>query len=227
MQFNYYGHSCFSVEVAGSILLFDPFITPNALAKEIDIRTIRADYIFISHGHFDHIHDAIAIARNTGATLVAGWEIYNWFNAQGLPKTQPINCGGKWEFEFGTVYCTIAEHSNSLPDGQYGGAACGFAVFSKSGSFYYSGDTALTQDMKLISRYGTPEFAVLPVGDALTMGASDAIELASWLNISTVVGVHFDTFEFIRIDHEKTKKEFEKAGMVLHLLKPGETKMLQ
>lgn len=221
MNLTYYGHSCFAVSISGKNILFDPFISGNKLAAGINLDEIPADYIFISHGHFDHIMDAEVIARRTGATLVCGWEIYNWFLAKGISKIQPINPGGKWDFGFATVKCIIAQHSNSLPDGSYGGAACGFAFYTPEGNFYYSGDTALTADMKLIHSAGKLDFVVLPIGDALTMGAEDAIELAGWLQVSDIVGVHYDTFPFIKIDHELTTKKFEAAGQKLYLLGIG------
>jgi L-ascorbate metabolism protein UlaG (beta-lactamase superfamily) len=226
MTLTYYGHSCFSVQISGKNILFDPFITPNELAKNINVNEIPADYIFISHGHFDHITDAITIAQRTGAKLVAGWEIYQWFNKQGLLNTHPLNPGGKWAFEFGMVKCVVAQHSNSLPDGMYGGAASGFVFYTEEGNFYYSGDTALTMDMQLISKGNKLDFAVLPIGDAVTMGVEDAIELATWLNTKDIVGVHYDTFGFIRIDHKKTMEKFNEANLRLHLVEIGETILL-
>ena len=226
MNLTYYDHSCFCVQIKGKNILFDPFITPNELAKNINVDEVQADYIFISHGHFDHITDAIAIAQRTGAKVVGNWEIYEWFNKKGITNTHPINPGGKWAFEFGTVKSVIAQHSNSFPDGTYAGAASGFVFYTDEGNFYYSGDTALTMDMKLISKGNKLDFAVLPIGDALTMGADDAIELAAWLNIKDIVGVHYDTFGFIRIDHKKTMEKFNDANLRLQLVEIGKTVIL-
>src|SRR5271154_4891637 len=138
MKVNYYGHSCFSVEVAGKTLLFDPFITPNPLAKAVDVKTVPADYILLSHGHVDHVADTEAIARRTGATIVGNFEVVSWFGAKGLGKVHPMNHGGGHQFEFGRVKYLNAVHSSSLPDGTYGGNPGGFVVESKSGDFYYS-----------------------------------------------------------------------------------------
>lgn len=121
MKITYYGHSCFSVEVSGKTILFDPFITPNSLAADIDINTIAADYILISHGHEDHIADAVSIAKRTGAVVVSNWEIVQWLGKQGVTNTHPMNIGGHWFFDFGKVKCVNAVHSSSLPDGSYGG----------------------------------------------------------------------------------------------------------
>lgn len=221
MQFTYYGHSCFSIVAGGKVLLFDPFITPNALAAAIDVDTIEADYIFVSHGHYDHTTDVIRIANRTGAKVIGNWELYQWFNKSGLKNTHPINPGGEFTFDFGTVKCLTAIHSSSLPDGSYGGVACGFAFKTPSGNFYYSGDTGLTLDMKLISEWVELDFAVFPVGGDLTMGIEDAIKAARLVGANQVVGVHYDTFSLIEIDHLKAIEAFNNAEMTLHLLVIG------
>ena len=98
MKITYYGHSCFGVEAGGKMLLFDPFITPNELAKDINVEAIKADYIFISHGHEDHIFDAVSIAIRTNATVVSNWEIVAWLGKKGVSKGHPMNLGGSWMF---------------------------------------------------------------------------------------------------------------------------------
>jgi L-ascorbate metabolism protein UlaG (beta-lactamase superfamily) len=221
MKFTYYGHSCFSVVAGGKILLFDPFVTPNELARSINVDEIEADYIFVSHGHYDHITDVMRIANRTGAKVLGIWELYNWFNKNGLKNTHPINPGGQFTFDFGTVKSFIAQHSNSLPDGSYAGVACGFGFQTSDGNFYYSGDTGLTLDMKLVSEWAKLDFAVFPVGDGLTMGVGDAIKAAHMVGVTKVVGVHYDTFGFIKIDHAKAVETFKEAGMALHLLEIG------
>ena len=120
MKLTYYGHSCFVVEVNGKKILFDPFITQNELAKHIDIDTIECDYIAISHGHFDHISDAVNIAKRTNATIICAYELYEWLSKQGLKNFRPMNTGGKWATDFGTVKCVVAQHSSGMPDGAYG-----------------------------------------------------------------------------------------------------------
>src|SRR5438105_6343415 len=175
MNIIYYGHSCFGVEVNGKHLLFDPFITPNESAKTIDINKIKANYILISHGHEDHIANAVSISKRTGATVVCNFEIHVWLNKQGVTNTHAMNTGGKWKFDFGNIKCVSAEHSSSLPDGTYGGNPMGFVIESNEGSFYYAGDTALTYDMKLIGDYRNIDFAFLPIGDNFTMGVDNAL----------------------------------------------------
>jgi L-ascorbate metabolism protein UlaG (beta-lactamase superfamily) len=223
MKFTYYGHSCFSVNVSGKTLLFDPFVTGNPLASAIDVDEIAADYIFVSHGHYDHTTDVIRIAKRTGAKVLGNWELYDWFNKNGLKNTHPINPGGQFEFDFGKVKSVTAIHSSSLADGTYAGTACGFVIRSMDGCFYYSGDTGLTIDMQLILGWALPDFAVLPIGDGLTMGVDDAIKAADWLGVKKIVGVHYDTFGFIKIDHKKATDTFNTAGLALHLPAIGST----
>ena len=223
MDLTYYGHSCFSVAVNEKILLFDPFISGNELAKNIDINTIDADYILLSHGHSDHVADVEAIARRTGATIIASYEVAMWFANKGLEKYHPMNTGGKRAFDFGTVKCVNAIHSSSLPDGSYGGNPMGFIILTDEKNFYYSGDTALTLDMQLIPVFAEIEFSVLPIGDNFTMGMEDAVQAAKMVHSKTVIAVHYDTFGFIKTDHQKASDLFKKNDLELKLLAIGET----
>src|SRR5437899_494576 len=152
MNLTYYGHSCFSVLVAGRNLLFDPFITGNDLAKgKVDINAIPTDVIFLSHGHVDHVQDVRAIAKRTGAMVVGNFEVIQWLIRQGVAKTNAINHGANLKFEFGNVKNVNAIHTSSMPDGSYGGNPSGYVVDTGEGAFYFSGDTALTMDMQLIA----------------------------------------------------------------------------
>jgi L-ascorbate metabolism protein UlaG (beta-lactamase superfamily) len=202
MKLTYYGHACFSVEAAGKTLLFDPFITPNPLAKSIDVDSIAADFILLSHGHGDHVADVEAIARGTGATLIAPYEVGSWFENKGVQNVQAMNHGGAAKMPFGRVKLTSAIHSSSMPDGSYGGNPAGFVIESEDGNFYYSGDTALTLDMKLIGDETELRFAVLPIGDFFTMGIEDAIRAADFVGVNKIVGVHYDTFPPIKLDRD-------------------------
>ena len=223
MKLTFYGHSCFLVEINNKKILFDPFITYNELAKDIDVNKIEADYIFLSHGHADHIADCISIATRTNATVVAIFEVHEWLNKNGVANTHPMNTGGKWNFDFGTVKCVVAQHSSSLPDGTYGGNPIGFIFTTTEGNFYYSGDTALTLDMQLIPLWAELNFAVLPIGDNFTMDVNDAIKAAEFVKTTTVVGVHYDTFGYIKVNHENAITSFEATGKKLFLPAIGET----
>ncbi|MDR2463928.1 MAG: metal-dependent hydrolase [Verrucomicrobiales bacterium] len=223
MKLTYFGHSCFAVEAAGKTLLFDPFITPNPLAAHLDIDSIKADYILLSHGHADHVADAVAIARRTGATVIATFEVANWAAAGGAPKVRHMNHGGKAVFDFGTVKLTNAVHSSSLPDGSYGGHPAGFLVTVSDGAFYYSGDTALTCDMRLIGEAAKLKFAVLPIGDNFTMGCEDALTASDFIRCDDIVGVHYDTFPPIKIDQARAVEFFRQANKTLRLPAIGDS----
>ncbi|MFZ4116155.1 MAG: metal-dependent hydrolase [Chthoniobacterales bacterium] len=221
MKITYYGHSCFQVEVVGKRLLFDPFITPNPLASQIDITTLKPDYILISHGHIDHVADVESIAKASGATLIGCFEVMEWFSKKGIQKKQAMNIGGSIHVEFGSVTFTSALHSSSMPDGSYGGQPGGFLVKTKEGNFYYSGDTGLMHDMKLIASAAPLKFAALCIGDCFTMGVEDAITAAKWVGCQEILGLHYNTFPPIQIDTVAAKKAFEHAGLHLHLLSVG------
>jgi len=223
MNITYFGHSCFGVEINGKHLLFDPFITPNELAKKIDVNKIQADYILISHGHEDHIADAVSIAKRTKATVICAWEVNLWLANQGVENIHPMNTGGKVKFDFGSIKCVIAVHSSSMPDGSYGGNPMGFVIESNEGSFYYSGDTALTYDMKLIGDYRKIDFAFLPIGDNFTMGVDNAIIACDFINCNDIIGMHYDTFGYIMIDKKDAVHKFDRAGKNLTLLDIGQT----
>ena len=223
MNLTYYGHSCFNVTVDDKKLLFDPFITGNELAKHIDINTIEADYILLSHGHFDHTADVEAIAKRTDATIIGNYEVAMWFAGKGIEKYHPMNTGGKRDFDFGTVKGVNAVHSSSMPDGSYGGNPMGFIILNDEQNFYYSGDTALTLDMQLIPLFAEIDFAILPIGDNFTMGMEDAVQAAKMVQTNTVIGVHYDTFGYIKMDHQKAIALFKNNGLELKLPGIGET----
>ncbi len=223
MKLTYYGHACFAVEVKGKTLLFDPFISPNPLAKEIDVKKVAADFILVSHGHGDHVADVVDIAKRTEAKVIAPFEVGDWFESKGVKNVQAMNHGGGAEEDFGRVKLTAAIHSSSMPDGSYGGNPAGFVIETDEGNFYYSGDTALTSDMKLIGEQVKLDFAVLPIGDFFTMGIADALRAADFVGAKRIVGVHYDTFPPIKLDHEAARRAAEKAGKKLLLPKIGES----
>jgi len=224
MKLTFYGHACFGLEVNGKCLLFDPFISNNELAKDVDVDKIKADYILLSHGHDDHIADALRIAKNNDATIVSNYEIVSWYETKhGYAKAHPMNHGGSWDFDFGKVKYTNAVHSSVLPDGSYGGNPGGFIVSSNDRCFYYAGDSALTMDMKLVPMWGKLDFAVLPIGDNFTMGIEDAVVAAEFIECDKIIAVHFDTFGYIKIDKEKAVDAFKSKGKELLLLEIGQS----
>jgi L-ascorbate metabolism protein UlaG (beta-lactamase superfamily) len=222
MKLTYYGHSCFGIEIDGFNLLFDPFITPNALATSIDIQEIPADYILLTHGHNDHVADVEIIAKRTDAVIIANFEVAQWFINKGINNCHPMNHGGHFYFDFGKVKCVNAVHSSSMPDGSYGGNPMGFLIETKKGSFYNSGDTALTYDMKLIGEYKRIDFALLPIGDNFTMGVDNAIIASDFINCNKIIGLHYDTFDLIRINKKEAQDKFSRAGKELILLEIGQ-----
>lgn len=223
MNITYYGHSTFVLEIKGIKILFDPFITPNELAKDVDANSVEADYILISHGHEDHVADAVSIAKRTGAKVVSNFEIVTWFGTQGIKNGHPMNHGGSWSFDFGKLKYVNAVHSSVLPDGTYGGNPGGFIISTDEGNLYYAGDTALTYDMKLIGEYENVDCAILPIGDNFTMGIDDAVTAAEFTGCKKVIGMHYDTFGYIVIDKKEAVKKFSEAGKELTLIKIGET----
>jgi L-ascorbate metabolism protein UlaG (beta-lactamase superfamily) len=204
----------------GQILLFDPFIKPNQLAASIEVETIRADYILVSHGHYDHIADVIEIAQRTRATVISNYEIVVWLGKQGIEKTHAMNHGGEHVFDFGasntSTPCIPASFRWLI--WRQPGRVC---IETGQETFYYSGDSALTLDMQLIPEEVELRFAVLPIGDNFTMGARDAARAASFLKCKQIVGVHYDTFPVIEIDHEEAVATFARAGVDLHLVPIG------
>ena len=222
MKLTFYGHACFLLQLNNARILFDPAMS-MLQTQGVDAAKIEADYLMISHGHGDHIADAADIAKRTQATVVSNYEITTWLNNQGIDKTQPLNHGGKWEFDFGSVKYVNAIHSSSLPDGSNGGNPGGFIINSPEGEIYFAGDTALTLDMKLIGDYHNLKAALLPIGDCFTMGIDDAVIASDFINCNKIIGMHYDTFPPIEIDHNEAKTKFTQAGKDLILMDINQT----
>src|SRR5215217_6429071 len=175
MKTTYYGQSTIMIETEGKRLLFDPFITPNPAAKDVDTNALKPDYILVSHGHGDHVTDLVAIQKSSGAKVICIAEIADWLNKQGVDNVHGMNIGGEFNFEFGRVKMVNAVHSSTLPDGSPGGNPAGFVLYSEGKKIYFAGDTALTYDMKLLEDENL-DWAFLPIGDNYTMGVDDAIK---------------------------------------------------
>ncbi|MCB9081365.1 MAG: metal-dependent hydrolase [Lewinellaceae bacterium] len=228
MKITYGGHATFLIETKGKKLLFDPFISGAGMLDleqfpQLSPEAISADYILVSHGHMDHVGDVEAIGKRTGARLISNFEIVSWFENKGL-SGHPMNHGGQWSFDFGQAKYVNAVHSSVLPDGTYGGNPGGFVVSNDEGTFYFAGDTALTMDMQLLPLTCPPlDFAILPIGDNFTMGYQDAIIASDWIKCDRIIGCHYDTFGYIKIDHAAAQKAFADKGKELILIPVGET----
>lgn len=223
MKITFYGQNSLAIQVANKHVIIDPFISGNPLSKDkVDIDQLQADFILLTHAHQDHILDAEAIAKNTGATIVSNYEIAMHYQEKGF-TVHPMNHGGNWKFDFGNVKYVNAIHTSSFPDGSYGGQPGGFVIEGEHKNIYIAGDTALTMDMKLIPMQTKLDLAILPIGDNFTMGIEDAIIASDFLDCDKVLGVHYDTFGYIEIDHDLAKRKFYDAGKDLMLLEIGES----
>lgn len=221
MKITFYGHASLGIEVNGKHILVDPFISGNPNAAHIDISTLKSDYILLTHAHQDHVLDVEVIAKRTNAVIVSNWEIATYYGNKGF-QSHPMNHGGSWNFDFGKVKYVNAIHSSSFPDGTYGGNPGGFVIEGEHKNIYISGDTALTMDMKLIPMRTKLDLAILPIGNNFTMDVQDAIIAADFVECDKILGVHYDTFGFIEINHEKAIKQFFESGKDLMLLKIGD-----
>lgn len=221
MKITFYGHASLGIEVGGKQIIVDPYISANEMASHINIDELKADYILLTHAHGDHILDVDAIAQRTGATIVSNAEITGYYEKKGF-KTHPMNHGGSWQFDFGKVKYVVAHHSSSFPDGTYGGNQGGFVIEGEHKNIYIAGDTSVTFDMKLIPMRTKLDLAILPIGSNFTMDVEDAIIASDFLECDKVLGYHYDTFGYIKIDKEAAKKKFFDKGKDLMLLEIGE-----
>ena len=222
MKATFYGQSTFEIETGGKKLLFDPFISPNPAAKNIDINALKPDYILVSHGHGDHVADLLSIQKNSGAKVICIAEIAGWLGKHGVEDAHGMNIGGGFNFDFGRVKMVNAVHSSTMPDGSAGGNPAGFLIYAEGKVIYYAGDTALTYDMKLLADENL-DWALLPIGDNYTMGVDDAIKATNFINCKNVIGMHYDTFPVIKIDKTEAQEKFVKAGINIKLPEIGES----
>ncbi|RIK78756.1 MAG: metal-dependent hydrolase [Planctomycetota bacterium] len=212
VKITWLGHACFALEAEGRRLLIDPFLDDSPTAP-VKARAVEADFILLTHGHFDHVSDAAAIAKRTGATVVANFEVGQWISRQGVREgaVEAMNPGGAIQLPFGRVKFTIAHHSSSMPDGSYGGVAGGYVLELAGKRLYFAGDTALFLDMKLIG-VGGLDLAVLPIGDRYTMGPDDAIEAVKLLAPRRVAPCHYNTWPPIAQDATKWAQAVKRSA---------------
>jgi L-ascorbate metabolism protein UlaG (beta-lactamase superfamily) len=221
INITWYGHACFLIEAGKEKLLIDPFITGNPLAP-VRADAIEADYILVSHGHGDHMGDTLDIAKRTGATVISNFEIHNWVVKQGLTNVHPQHIGGGFNYPWGRLKLTIAQHGSALPDGTYGGNPCGFLFYIEEKKIYHACDTGLFFDMKLIGEEGI-DLAILPIGDNFTMGPDDALRAVKLIEPEHVVPIHYDTFDVIKQDpYAWADKVKEETSTKVTVMKPGD-----
>jgi L-ascorbate metabolism protein UlaG (beta-lactamase superfamily) len=218
----YLGHSAFQIETGGKAILIDPFLTGNPAATTTADK-VKADFIVISHGHGDHVGDAVAIAKRTGALVIANFEICEWISKQGVKNVHAQHIGGAAKHPFGTLKLTLAHHGSMLPDGSNGGSPCGILLKLADGTIYHAGDTGLFSDMKLIGEEGI-DVAILPIGDNYTMGPEDAVRAVKFLEPKVVVPVHYNTWPVIAQDAGAWSRQVASATSAKPMaIKPGES----
>ena len=220
IKYTYYGHASFLLDDGTSKVLTDPFLTGNPLAA-IQADEAECDYILLTHAHGDHLGDAPAIAKRTGAMVLGIPEVLDvCLQAESDIKTHGMNIGGSVKLPFGKVRMTMALHSSGVA----GGIACGYVIHIGDINVYFAGDTALFSDMKLIGQKDPLDYAVLPIGDNYTMGLEDAALAAQWLNTKNVIPIHYNTWPVIAQEAGRYKEVTE--GMTraaVHIVEPGGT----
>jgi L-ascorbate metabolism protein UlaG (beta-lactamase superfamily) len=221
MEITYLGHSCFMLKDVEKSLLLDPFISANALAENIQVSGLKPDYILLSHGHQDHILDVETIYSQSNASVLANYEVGNWFQNKGMDRVITMNQGGTIQLDSARVKLVNAIHSSSMPDGSYGGNPVGFVIKMDGRCLYYAGDTALHQDMKQIKDWYSVDLAVLPIGGHFTMDLEDALTAADFVGCNRILGMHYDTFPPIAIDHQASKNLADSQGKELILMQIG------
>jgi len=234
MEIRFHGHSCFELSAGDARLLVDPFLKPNNPAAVASAEDVEPTHIAISHGHADHMADAVPVAKRTGAHCIAVVELANWLEAHGATAVTDPNLGGTVSFDWGWIKLVPAWHTNTIPgsdeapfSAEYGtsiGVPAGLLINLDGKTVYHAGDTCLFSDMKLIAERNPVDIALLPIGGHYTMDRHDAVVAAEFVGAGTVIPMHYDTFPPIETDSEAFKAEVEsKTSATVVLLQPGET----
>ncbi len=215
------GHAAFYIEGEGLKALIDPFLTGNPQASEGADGFTDLNYIFLTHGHADHLGDVVPIAKKTGATVVANFELCNYLSNKGL-TCHPMHIGGRYRFPFGRVKLTPAFHGSGIPEGGnmlYGGMPAGFLIEMDGKKLYHAGDTGLTVEMQLLKEDGV-QVALLPIGGNFVMDEEDAARAVKMIVPEVVVPMHYDTFDLVKADPELFS-EMVGDGVRVAILQPG------
>ena len=225
MKITYHGHSAIQIEIGSHVIQVDPFITGNAIAESVvSADELEADTILLTHAHGDHWGDTPAIAKRTGATVVANYEITTYLGREHqYDNTVGMNIGGSWELAWGKVKQTVARHSSSFPDGTYGGNPNGYLLWAEDKCLYLAGDTDRFPDMQWIGDDNQIDIAFLPIGDCFTMGPAEAARAVEMLRPALAVPIHFNTFPAIETDANAWVEDLGRRGFKGRVMAPGET----
>ena len=224
MEIKFHGQSCFELSEGEATLLIDPFLKPNNPAAVATAEEVNATHVAISHGHADHIADAVAVLKRTGAEAIAIVELANWLGEQGVESVKDPNFGGTVSYDWGSVALVPAWHTNTTPDGTVIGPPTGMLIKIGETTVYHAGDTCLFSDMKLIAETNPPDVFLVPIGGHYTMDRHDAAVAAGFVGAGTVIPMHFNTFPPIETDAEAFKADVESStSSEVVILAPGET----
>lgn len=221
LKVTYYGHSVFFLDDGKHKLIIDPFIEGNPLSP-IKEKDVVVDYIVVTHGHGDHLGDAVSIAKRNNATIIAVNELANYVASKGA-KAHNMHIGGSYNFPFGKVKFTIAHHGSSSAEGTYTGEPSGVLVTMDNKTVYHTGDTGLFADMKLIGEMNPVDLMLVPIGDNFTMGIDDAVKAVELVNPKFVIPMHYNTFPVIQADPHLFVKNVQEKGFKAKVLGFGET----
>ncbi len=221
LNLSFLGHSCFLLESNNQKVIIDPFISGNPLAK-VSVNDVKTDFILLTHGHGDHLGDALELAKSNEAMIISNYEIATYCARNGVEKTAGLHIGGGSDFSFGSLKLTIAHHGSTLGDSMvYGGNPVGFIIRMDGKTIYHAGDTGLFLDMKLIGELDNIDVALLPIGGYFTMDINDAAKAVEFLKPKKVIPMHYDTFDPIKADPKKFAEKARELGTECIILEPG------